>query len=445
MGAKAGQRRSDRDPKAAGRQRLWLIAFALLFVLLFIGFAVAQGIGSPSVPSGDVALVEDVPEELGAVTQEQFDRAFEQQAAQAKLKEVPKPGEDKYEELKKGALEEILNGVWLQGQAEELGITVTDSEIEKQLEKIKEQSFPTPQAYRKFLEESKFTQADVDERVKLQVLTTEIQEKVSEEAPKPSSAEVEETYEAERDSKFTTKESRDVRLIANEDKAKVEAAKKELEKDNSPANWKKVAAKYSSDPATNKKGGLQPGIQKEFLPNQLKGPLFDGEKGVLIGPVKIEQNNLLVEVVKANPGETKPLKEVEDEIVAALEQQKQQEFFGEFVTDFQSRWESRTYCADDYLIEMCSNFVGSGHPANAPAACYEEDPKEPAKECPAPVTQTQPALPGTVTLEKPKGEPFAQRPLPEASEEQGTVVPEGAAPEGAAPPEGAEEAPPAGE
>ena len=36
-------------------------------------------------------------------------------------------------------------------------------------------------------------------------------------------------YDAEKDSQFTTKESRDVRIVLNKDKAKVEAAKKELE------------------------------------------------------------------------------------------------------------------------------------------------------------------------------------------------------------------------
>jgi hypothetical protein len=70
----------------------------------------------------------------------------------------------------------------------------------------------------------------------------------------------------------------------------------------------------------------------------------------------------------------------------------------------------------------------------------------PATQCPAPVTPISPALPGTVTEAKPKGEPFPQRPLPEASAEQGEEVPgaiPGAAPEGEAPPAG--EAPPSGE
>lgn len=444
MGAKSGQRgKAGKGSKAAGRQRLGLIVFGLLFVALFIGFAVSQGLGSPSVPSGDVVKIEDVPEEVGAISQEDFDRVLEQQAAAAKLKSVPKPGDDKYEEVQKAALEELINAAWLEGQAEETGVTVTQGEVEKELEKIKKQSFPTPKAYEKFLEESKYTQEDVDERVRLQILSTKIQEKVTEEAPKPAADQIEAYYEAEKATKFATKESRDVRFVINEDKAKVDAAKKALEKDSSAGNWKKVATKYSSDPTSSSNGGLQPGIQEEFLPEELKAPIFDADKGELVGPVQVEKNYFLVEVVKLTPAKTKPLKEVEGEVTATLEQEEQQEFFGEFVTDYQSKWRSRTYCAEGYVMELCANFKGSGHPANAPAACYEEDPKEPADECPAPVVQTQPALPGSVTAVKPKGEPFVQRPRPPAtSEEQGTVVP----PEGGAPPpEGAEEAPPAGE
>lgn len=453
MGAKRGQRRGPgQAERPAGRQRLGLILFGLLFVLLFIGFAVTQGIGATTVSSGDVAVVDDAPEDLGTISEEELDRALVQQAAQAQLKEVPKPGDDEYEELKKTALEELLNSIWLQGQAEELGISVTETEIEKELDKIKEQSFPTPQAYAKFLQESKLTQEDVDDRVKMQILGTKIQEKANEEAPEVTAAEIADYYQAEKAAKFTTKESRDVRLIANEDKAEVEAAKKALEKDNSPASWKKVAAKYSSDASTNKKGGLQPGVQEEFLPPQLQGPLFEAGTGELIGPIKLENNYLELEVTKLNPGKTKSLAEAEAEITSTLTQEKQQEFFGEFVSDYQVRWESRTTCADDFLIESCGNYVGSGHPANAPPACYEEDPVAPVKECPAPVAQTQPALPGTVTEGKPKGEPFPQRPLPETSKEESTVAPEGPPapeagappPEGAAPPpEGA--APPSGE
>jgi len=441
VGAKSGQRGASRgrSDKNAGRQRLALILFGALLVLLFVGFAVAQGIGSPSVPSGDVALVEDVPDEVGQISEEDLDRAIEQQVAEAKLKKAPEPGSDKYEELKEAALGEMLERTWIFGQAEELDVSVTDKQVEDELATIKKSNFGSEKAYQKFLDESKFTQEDVDERVRLQLLSTKVQEAVSASAPPPSEAEIENYYNEQKDAQFTEKESRDVRVIINKDKAKVEAAKKALEEDSSPASWKKVAARYSIDPTSKSKGGLQEGLSEEFVQGSLKTAIFGSATGELTGPVKFEQNYILVEVVKLNPEKVKSLAEVKSQISSTLSQEQQQEFFSEFVSEFRTKWEQRTFCADGFVIERCSNYVGDGRPANAPPACYEADPKTPATQCPAPVTPISPTLPGKVTEAKPKGEPFPQRPVPEAGAETGEEVPPGAVP--GAPPEG--EAPPA--
>ncbi|HWJ43419.1 MAG TPA: peptidyl-prolyl cis-trans isomerase, partial [Solirubrobacterales bacterium] len=315
-----------------------LILFGALLVLLFAGFAVAQGIGSPSVPSGDVALVEDVPAEIGHISQEQFDRALVQQVAQAKLKKAPERGSDKFEELKSAALGELLDQVWIQGQAEEMGITVTDKQIEDELAGIKKQNFGSEQAYAKFLKESKFTQEDVDNRVRLQVMSTQIQEKVNGEAPKPSPEAIEAYFEAEKEAQFTTKPSRDVRIVINKDKGEVEAAKKELEKDNSPANWKEVAGKYSTDPTSKAKGGLQEGITEEFLQGPLKDAVFGGATGEISDVVDFQNNFFLVEVVKLNPGKEQSLAEAKGQIESTLGQETQQEFFSEFVAEYQTRW-----------------------------------------------------------------------------------------------------------
>lgn len=440
MGAKAGQRGASRgrSDKSAGRQRLALIVFGALLVLLFIGFAVAQGIGSPSVPSGDVALVQDIADEGGNVSKEELDRAILQQAAEGKLKKTPEPGSDKYEELKEAALGEILERTWILGQAEELDVSVTDKQVEDELATIKKSNFGSEKAYQKFLKESKFTEEDVNDRIRLQLLSTKLQEAVTAEAPPPSEAEIENYYNENKDSQFTEKESRDVRVVINKDKSKVEAAKKALEADSSPANWKTVAKQYSIDPTSKSKGGLQEGISEEFVKGPLKAAIFDTPTGQLAGPVQFEENWILLEVVKLNPEKIKSLAEVKAQISSTLGQETQQEFFSEFIAEFRTKWEQRTFCADGYVIERCANFVGDGRPANAPPACYEADPETPATQCPAPVTPISPALPGSVTEAKPKGDPHPQRPLPEASAEQGEEVPAGAvpgaAPEGEAPP-----------
>lgn len=426
MGAKAGQRRE----KAAGRQRLALIVFGALFVLLFVIFAIAEGLTGPSVPSGDVAHISNVPDEFANISEGKLKRTVVRLATSGEegAKKPPKPGSKKYEELQKKAMTELIEGVWIRGQGEELGIKVTEKQVEDELAAIKKANFPTPAAYNKFLKESKFTQDEVDQLVELQIFTKEIQERVSGEAPKPSSDEVQAYYEAEKETQFTTKESRDVRLILNEDKGEVEAAKAALEKDSSPESWKKVAKKYSSDPTSGAKGGLQEGITEEFLKGPLKTAIFDSNTSELVGPVKFEKNWVLVEVVKLNPEKEKELAEVKAQIESTLGQQKQQEYLSEFVSDFDAKWTQRTVCADAFAMEKCGNYKGDGHPASASPACYEANPKTPAKECPAPVTPISPALPGSVSVTKPKGEPFPQRPIPEAAAEAGEELPAGVPP-----------------
>ncbi|MGB7685954.1 MAG: SurA N-terminal domain-containing protein, partial [Solirubrobacterales bacterium] len=410
MAPKSGKSKKQPAGKGSGLRRLALIVFSVLFVGLFVGFAVAQGVGQPSVPAGDVAMVEGVPSDLGAVSEAEFKRSFAQQAAQGGQGKVPKEGSEKYEELKTAAMTETLEQVWLRGEAEERGISVTPKQVSTELAQIKKENFKAPGSYQEFLKNSSFTPEDVERRVEVQVLSTQIQEAISNSTGPASKDEIQTYYDAEKASQFTTPPSRDVRVIINTNKSEVEKAKEALEKDNSPANWNKVAAKYSTDPSTKGKGGLQTGVPEEFLKGELKKAVFETPTNQLAGPVKNSGSYLLVEPVKINPEKIQKLPEVTQQISSTLTQQNQEEALQEFVAGYQSKWISRTFCASGFLVQNCSNYASDGHPESAVPACYEADPEVAATECPAPVAQAVPALPGTVTPTQPKGEPFPQRP-----------------------------------
>ena len=120
-----------------------------------------------------------------------------------------------------------------------MGISVTPKEIAEELEKTEGKSLQNGKQYKEFLKESHFTQADVNTRVKLQMLSKQIQKQVTEEAPSRASSEIKDYYEAAKASQYTTPESRDIRVIKNKDKAKVEAAKAALEKDDSIKSWER--------------------------------------------------------------------------------------------------------------------------------------------------------------------------------------------------------------
>ena len=126
------------------------------------------------------------------------------------------------------------------------------------------------------------------------------------------------------------------------------------------------------------------------------------------------------------------------QISSQLAEQQKQQVFTRFVSDYNSRWMSRTFCAPDFTVEQrCANYKGNGRPAEANPACYEANPKTPVEVCPAVVMQVKPAEPGTVNPLTPEGTKLPPRPRPAGSPSAPTVPSEelGAPPPTAAPSE----------
>lgn len=427
--AKASRR--PRDPAAA--RRLGLLVFGALFLVLFVAIAIAEGLGDPSIPSGDIAVIEDAPGDRGKISKEDLDHGLEILLA-GEGQKTPKPDSPEYEKAQEAALTSALESVWLEGQAEEMGIEATDQQVAKKLKEIKDENFPTKAQFEKFLNERKLTAEDVDERVRLEILTEEIQKELQEEPPTPSQREIENYYEAAKSTQFTKPPSRDVRLILNKEEEKAQKALDALESGNTAKDWSRVAKEFSEDPATKEQGGLQKGVVEGAIEEPVGAAIFDALEGQLEGPVKGQRGFYVFEVQSADEETVEGFDKVEEQIGSQLSQQLQQEELEEFVASFQTRWRARTFCDEEYLIDRCANFDGDGRPSGADPACYEEDPKGGEPEaCPAPVFQAVPALPGTVTPLSPQGTPLAQRPVPPgepkaAGEEAATGLPPGSVP-----------------
>jgi foldase protein PrsA len=395
-------------------QRFGLLVSGVLFVALFAAFAVAQGIGTPTVPAGDVALVENVPGEAGHVSEARFHEALVRSAAQGGEKTIPKPGEEHYEELKETALQGLIDAAWIQGEAAEMGIATNAVQLAAEFKAIKAQNFKTAAEYKQFLKASHYTKADIDEKVKLQLLSTKVQEAATNAVRAPSSTQVAAYYETAKSVQFTQPPRYDIRLILNVDKAKILAAKAALEEDGSAASWEKLAKRYSEDPTGKSHGGLHKAIPAEFG-EPLDAAIAAAAQGAIEGPVEVKKAFFVFRVEKTIPEEAEPLAKVRSHIVAQLEKQNREEAFEDFVGAYTSKWRSRTVCAPGYVIEHCASYTGTGHPQNAPAACYEAHPKAgiAAPSCPAPVSQLVPALPGTVSILTPKGTALPQGPQPQ--------------------------------
>jgi len=129
-------------------------------------------------PPQIVTIVSHVPVALGTVTRAELSHALAQSAAQKGLDSSPAPGSSKYDKTAESALEELLNSIWIQGEAAELGIDATAGEIAAKRAKAKREAFKNEGQYRKFLAENHYTEADVRERVKDQILTTKMTKRI---------------------------------------------------------------------------------------------------------------------------------------------------------------------------------------------------------------------------------------------------------------------------
>jgi hypothetical protein len=82
----------------------------------------------PIAPSKTLVTIAGAPEGTGVISGAEFDREMAEAASRAGLKKLPKPGSEEYVGMKNEVLDNLIITVWLEGQAEELGIEISDEE-----------------------------------------------------------------------------------------------------------------------------------------------------------------------------------------------------------------------------------------------------------------------------------------------------------------------------
>jgi hypothetical protein len=131
--------------------------------------------GPDELPPNVIALVIEMPARRGTITVASFQHELELQAVQKGRRSAPSPGPEEYAGLRKSAIDWLLEGVWIRGQAIEWGISLSHNEIKRELALIKRESFKSGAEYRRFLRENHYSRRDIFERVEIQLLSTRLQ------------------------------------------------------------------------------------------------------------------------------------------------------------------------------------------------------------------------------------------------------------------------------
>jgi foldase protein PrsA len=352
----------------------------LLAVCALAAVALVAGCGGNSVPGNAVASVDGNAIDLsqfnhwmniaakssgsaGAVAPDPPN--FTKCVAQ-KRKTTPAPGKGKpkvtdaqlkaqcqqsYNTLRDQVVSLLVSYRWIQGEAKARHISVTNAEVQKSFQQQKKQNFPKEADYQKFLKQYGQTEADILERVRLDLLSTKIRNQVVKGKGNVSQAQITAFYNKNK-SRFTTPETRDLQIVLTKNQGTAAKARKAIA---SGTPWAKVAKQYSIDTASKAKGGKLPGQAKGSLEKTLNTAVFSASKGKLVGPIKTQFGWYVFRVTKVHPGSTQPQSAAQATIKQTLVSQNQQNALNAFVNSFRNRWRAKTDCRKGYVTSDCSN------------------------------------------------------------------------------------------
>jgi parvulin-like peptidyl-prolyl isomerase len=338
---RAKQRREIAANGAIFMKKPHLIA---LIALALAGVFVAAGCGSDkqSVGANDVAVVGDQ-----TISKDQFDRLIDQAKKNYKQNHqtFPETGTTQYIALRKQAMQFLVQRAEFEQKAKDLGIKITDSDVDRQLSTIKSQYFGKSgkcdsTCESKFQAELKKQSLSIDQvraDVRASVIQNKIYEKVTAGAT-VSDKDIQAYYKKNKQ-QYVQPESRDVRHILVKKKALADQIYQQV---THGGDFAALAKKYSTDPSSKDSGG------KMTISKGRQVPEFDKVAFALkthaVGqPVKTTYGwHVIQALTPVTKQSVTKLSEVKTAIRQQLLQQKKQDEMRKWVDDTTKSFKSKT-------------------------------------------------------------------------------------------------------
>ncbi|HEY7934499.1 MAG TPA: peptidyl-prolyl cis-trans isomerase [Solirubrobacteraceae bacterium] len=290
--------------------------------------------------------------------------------------------EQQYKSAQQQALKFLITSEWVLSEASSRGVRVTDNEVKKQFNTIRQQQFPKEADFRKLLNKTQETVSDVLLRVKLQVVAAKLQTKVTEKAKAVSTAAASGYYNQHR-ANYGSPEKRNLLIVLTKTQAQAKAAKREIA---SGKSFKSVAKRVSIDPVSKTAGGVLNGIGKGEEEKALDTAVFAAKVGVLSGPINTPFGYYIFEVKKVMPATQQTFAETQTQIKQTLASEGEKNAMSNFVKEFKQRWKKRTQCRPQFMVGVCNG---------APKATSTSQPS--TAQTTAPTTTTVPTKTSTAS------------------------------------------------
>src|ERR671911_3240397 len=312
----------------------------MLYVSLLIGVTILVLVGcnaAEPVANVDSQAKKIVTFEGGAVTQGELDEFAEQSGLDASMSE----DDPQYQAAVQQLLPQIVGIEIAKAYAQEHNITVSDEEVDQEIEKIKEQvgdqarssgqDMSNQEAYEQALKQNNITEDQLREDIRENLPVQKVQERVADDA-ELSDEEIQNYYEKNKKAQFTTPEQRCVRhILFNKDqKEKAEEIEQQLE---NGGDFAKLAKENSQDPGSAENGGDLGCLGKGETVPEFEQAAFGAEQGEIVGPVKTEFSYHIIQVTDVRSEETRPLEDVEPQIRDQLAAAQRDEEFQAWIEE----------------------------------------------------------------------------------------------------------------
>ena len=306
--------------------RASLVLFALIFVAL-AGCQPADPVANSDSGSKKVATYEG-----GEVTEGELQEF-------AQLSGID-PNSPEYETAVQQVMPQILGVEIAKTYAREQGITVSDKEVDQELETIKKQvgeqarasgqDVSDQKAFDQALEQNQISEQQLRQDIRENLPVQQVQERIAGDA-EPSDEEVQKFYDDNK-ATFTQPAQRCMRhiLFTKDQEGKAEDVKEQLQ---DGGDFAKLAEENSQDPGSAEKGGDLGCLGKGKTVPPFEKAAFAAEKGEIVGPVETEFGFHLIEVTEIREEQTQPLKDVEAQITEQIAATQQEEEFTKWIED----------------------------------------------------------------------------------------------------------------
>jgi len=260
------------------------------------------------------------------ITQYDLDQAMKPVYDQIKDRKLSAKEQAQVQELRKQALDSLVNDNLIQQEIKRFSIDVSEENMDKEIERVRNERGLTLEEFEKVVAEDGLTLEDFRDKLKKLLEKQELIGHMVNSKVVVTDSEIQAEYDARRDDYSMGKMVELAIILLPSDVSPVEVRERVTSGEMTFAD---AVAKYSVGPG-KESGGSIGGLSWQDLAEEWKSALDGVAQGGVSAPLTIQGHEALLSPIKINDDRMVPLEDVRDDIYKELMQKKRETVFTDY-------------------------------------------------------------------------------------------------------------------